>query len=222
VTILYFKCKKCNKEFDFDVGKISDFVNKRFRMENGPACPLCGNSEESNILLLDKNTPELQELLNKEARKRAIRTYKHGELICYEAIFGGSSMLHIEFRDGEYKIGDYYCVNPLCDCSEVVLHAFHTHSDLDMPLWKFVYDYKLNKLSEREDITEEDSQEVIKKLQNEDKDIFSKRHLELKKELRHPLHNKFFKNKKSLLKIGRNDPCPCGSGKKYKKCCLKL
>ncbi|HIZ71748.1 MAG TPA: SEC-C domain-containing protein [Candidatus Atopostipes pullistercoris] len=22
-------------------------------------------------------------------------------------------------------------------------------------------------------------------------------------------------------KIGRNDPCPCGSGKKYKKCCMK-
>jgi len=22
-------------------------------------------------------------------------------------------------------------------------------------------------------------------------------------------------------KIGRNDPCPCGSGLKYKKCCLK-
>ncbi|MBK1707338.1 SEC-C metal-binding domain-containing protein [Halochromatium glycolicum] len=20
-------------------------------------------------------------------------------------------------------------------------------------------------------------------------------------------------------KVGRNDPCPCGSGKKYKKCC---
>jgi hypothetical protein len=22
--------------------------------------------------------------------------------------------------------------------------------------------------------------------------------------------------------VGRNDPCPCGSGKKYKKCCQKL
>jgi hypothetical protein len=22
-----------------------------------------------------------------------------------------------------------------------------------------------------------------------------------------------------MMKIGRNDPCPCGSGKKYKKCC---
>ena len=25
----------------------------------------------------------------------------------------------------------------------------------------------------------------------------------------------------SSLKINRNDPCPCGSGKKYKKCCLQ-
>ena len=24
------------------------------------------------------------------------------------------------------------------------------------------------------------------------------------------------------MKIGRNDNCPCGSGKKYKKCCLKM
>lgn len=23
-------------------------------------------------------------------------------------------------------------------------------------------------------------------------------------------------------KLGRNDPCPCGSGRKYKQCCLKL
>lgn len=24
------------------------------------------------------------------------------------------------------------------------------------------------------------------------------------------------------VKIGRNDPCPCGSGKKYKNCCMSL
>jgi uncharacterized protein YecA (UPF0149 family) len=24
----------------------------------------------------------------------------------------------------------------------------------------------------------------------------------------------------SKIKIGRNDKCPCGSGKKYKKCCM--
>jgi len=27
--------------------------------------------------------------------------------------------------------------------------------------------------------------------------------------------------KKSTTKVGRNDPCPCGSGKKYKHCCGK-
>jgi preprotein translocase subunit SecA len=27
------------------------------------------------------------------------------------------------------------------------------------------------------------------------------------------------KQAKADEKIGRNDPCPCGSGKKYKKCC---
>jgi len=28
------------------------------------------------------------------------------------------------------------------------------------------------------------------------------------------------KPKKNKHKIGRNDPCPCGSGLKYKKCCM--
>jgi hypothetical protein len=26
----------------------------------------------------------------------------------------------------------------------------------------------------------------------------------------------------SRVKIGRNDPCPCGSGRKYKKCCMRI
>ena len=26
---------------------------------------------------------------------------------------------------------------------------------------------------------------------------------------------------RAAAKVGRNDPCPCGSGKKYKKCCGK-
>lgn len=37
--------------------------------------------------------------------------------------------------------------------------------------------------------------------------------------------NAFLKKRKTLVrdykKIGRNDPCPCGSGLKYKNCCLK-
>ena len=29
------------------------------------------------------------------------------------------------------------------------------------------------------------------------------------------------KKSSSVTSVGRNDPCPCGSGKKFKKCCLK-
>jgi uncharacterized protein YchJ len=30
----------------------------------------------------------------------------------------------------------------------------------------------------------------------------------------------YLSNNKSSRKVGRNDSCPCGSRKKYKKCCL--
>jgi tetratricopeptide (TPR) repeat protein len=30
----------------------------------------------------------------------------------------------------------------------------------------------------------------------------------------------FYESIEIMAKIGRNEPCPCGSGKKYKKCCL--
>ncbi len=39
-----------------------------------------------------------------------------------------------------------------------------------------------------------------------------------KKEIRMKLHQE---SHVTVEKIGRNDPCPCGSGKKYKKCCGK-
>lgn len=31
-----------------------------------------------------------------------------------------------------------------------------------------------------------------------------------------------FQNREAIMnaKVGRNDPCPCGSGKKYKQCCM--
>ncbi|MDR2728842.1 MAG: SEC-C domain-containing protein [Chitinispirillales bacterium] len=28
--------------------------------------------------------------------------------------------------------------------------------------------------------------------------------------------------RKNYSDVGRNDPCPCGSGKKFKKCCMGL
>ncbi len=37
---------------------------------------------------------------------------------------------------------------------------------------------------------------------------------EIEKEIKEKVVQRF------VMKIGRNEPCPCNSGKKYKKCCL--
>ncbi|MBM4294139.1 MAG: preprotein translocase subunit SecA [Deltaproteobacteria bacterium] len=58
-----------------------------------------------------------------------------------------------------------------------------------------------------------------------------KPHQEIPEEARKPEHQLAYSHgngggaaapaKKDSKKVGRNDPCPCGSGKKYKKCCGK-
>ncbi len=42
-----------------------------------------------------------------------------------------------------------------------------------------------------------------------------------KKKITNESEEKIKKSPKRVKKIGRNDPCPCGSGKKYKNCCGK-
>ena len=54
---------------------------------------------------------------------------------------------------------------------------------------------------------------------------FGKRHDKLKKEVKEDIKRKIEEKGISLekpeqRKLGRNEPCHCGSGKKYKKCCL--
>jgi uncharacterized protein YecA (UPF0149 family) len=37
----------------------------------------------------------------------------------------------------------------------------------------------------------------------------------------HHHHGSVVTYQRAAPKVGRNDACPCGSGKKYKKCCLE-
>jgi len=55
-------------------------------------------------------------------------------------------------------------------------------------------------------------------LQNIDNSIVE---MLLKAELRRTEPQKRIIIQEKTKKVGRNDPCPCGSGLKYKKCCGK-
>lgn len=62
-------------------------------------------------------------------------------------------------------------------------------------------------------------EEKLKEKDNE-KEIRSKELSDLSEKMMSILKQKD-SNKSVSKKIGRNDPCPCGSGKKYKRCCLR-
>ena len=68
-------------------------------------------------------------------------------------------------------------------------------------------------------ISDESAQNQSKKSKKSQKFLSGETVLQKRKEI-----EKSYKKTKTVVKektVGRNEPCPCGSGKKYKKCCGK-
>jgi hypothetical protein len=131
---------------------------------------------------------------------------------------------------------DLYCTNPHCGCDNITLEFFSTTEDDDL-----LYDeidstvtvsYNTGEIvtSHREPHAKLDPLELFAQLKLEYPDVlerFRKRHETIKKiyEKREELtstQKQDLSTEKPInqIKVGRNDPCPCGSGKKYKKCCI--
>lgn len=66
-------------------------------------------------------------------------------------------------------------------------------------------------------------EKLIEKLIEETSVPESERAANMLAQLEADLYGKSGKSneKSTASKVGRNDPCPCGSGKKYKRCCGK-
>lgn len=87
--------------------------------------------------------------------------------------------------------------------------------------------------SEREsklDAVEEEYKDALINVRRIEKTLLEKEYKDTQKELENTLKNYkrmntkidlLSKNENASLKVYPNDPCPCGSGKKFKKCCGK-
>jgi len=219
MAILNFKCKKCENGFDLNIGRVKFSDNNRIQMERKPICPLCEKSSENVVVLSELNKERLQNLYDQSIRKKVLRRVRPGQILSYPSIFGSSSIIQLSFQENYFYVYDNYCVNPICECSDVILDFNTKGAEYLSPYCKIVYDYKLDTVKET-DLNDEEAQEIIVALLSKDKEIFYKRHQELKKEVMINISRKLFKNSIAKIKVGRNEPCPCGSGKKYKKCCL--
>jgi hypothetical protein len=149
--------------------------------------------------------------------------------------------LQIEFRYGEirYLVDTLYCVRPNCGCTAINL-LFHAHKDgepvdgTESPV--IAYDYASGKHSVESpgQNVPHPSEELLGQLKTHVpalNKLLKERHTRFKAMYRGYLDRNGIRAspRRSLgrtpvtipaaQQVGRNEPCPCGSGKKFKKCC---
>ncbi len=132
-------------------------------------------------------------------------------------------------NDGvEHMLIDHYCLRRRCDCTEVCVEfapLTEEHSlgegvivaniDYHSRKWKNAEgELPLTDAKRLKEITEGSISDFYSKL--------TKRHAKLRSIYRHcyKRHIAALAEEPQLAAIGRNDPCPCGSGKKFKRCCM--
>lgn len=156
-----------------------------------------------------------------------------GTMVGYSEIFPFARAFEFEIGKGQWLVDDQYCVDPDCDCRETVLQFVHVpepsarEQDIDGPAAVARYDYRTGRVKTvaRPAFKYPRLKRLIAAMKGAhptfDADV-EKRHNTLKDLYRRAL-TKAEKDAvpfvRQSAKIGRNDPCPCGSGKKYKKCC---
>jgi hypothetical protein len=137
------------------------------------------------------------------------------------------------YDGSRFLVTDQYCTNAKCHCNAVVLSFFRL-SDRETQTPEFIFrlhldslDYKMEQINCDPDkiagIVKRflDKQGVLETLRHryrEMKKDGGKSHMKRITETEGKDHNPE-PRRVAEPKAGRNDPCPCGSGKKYKKCC---
>ena len=153
-----------------------------------------------------------------------------GSCFGYSEIYGDSDSekFIFEYKDRKYFVDDQYCTTPECKCNEVVLSFINIIPDRDKQEAQFVLRVPLGKGDYVIEFSNNINRDEIKQIFNRymehihDIGLMRNRYTKMreygkKRFLRQNLKQDTPKVVSS--KVGRNDPCLCGSGKKYKKCC---
>ena len=160
---------------------------------------------------------------------------KDGLMTGYHDIFPYAENIEMKIDDILYVLDDQYCLSSTCGCTGVGITflarknmtALNPRNSLFI-----IFDYKKNsyEIVNRGAKNIDPPQLLVKEIiRNRFGEIFKNRHKKLR-----TLYDNFRKKKRggrqanSMIiskpngeaKTGRNSPCPCGSGKKYKKCCM--
>lgn len=150
----------------------------------------------------------------------------------YAEVFGDRDLdkFRFAYEDVDYFVDDQYCANPDCRCNEVILTFIEIVPEKPVQEAKFVVRMPLNKWRYKVEYNQQLGYREIEKIykcfaehMSNDAGLLKKRYQKMK-EFGKMRRARRIKARPVInhQKVGRNDLCPCGSGKKYKKCCGKL
>ena len=129
-----------------------------------------------------------------------------------------------EIENLSYEAADYYCVRPGCNCDTIAVRFFGVgEGEHDSMIGEVLVEASSNEVVGTDNapgkhrtlvelFTAYESQHDLSALSRRNEEMLSigpELHALRKRQLR----------ASSGGSVGRNTPCPCGSGKKYKKCC---
>lgn len=144
-----------------------------------------------------------------------------------------------DLPQGLYAFLELYCDNPDCACQQVVIKIVKQSSenldyfeDSKKPIVTLRYKWNLPLSDQNPRLDKEDYQSKLADMGRQVfvnyveaaphyNDELASRFQLMKKEYDPRAVNR--KQKKKIdkrIQVGRNDPCFCGSGKKFKKCCI--
>jgi hypothetical protein len=152
-------------------------------------------------------------------------TIENHAMISWYEVFPYSEQIIKDNNNTQYLLDDQYCLRSDCNCTQTALSIIELKNNeiVQKEHTACYFNYNKNTIEPLDGPVTENIIELITKYGYELKKEYKKRHEILRKLYRDYRKRANITKKKTILnpgRPGRNDPCPCGSGKKYKKCCL--
>ncbi len=215
-----------------------------FDLDTGTIEPISARSSDGGLVAWFREVakdPEVVQLLQRrlvKARGPAPpppdldpRDWKPGDMLSYGEVFSDVPDDSFEHDGRWFDVVDLHCVEPDCDCDEAVLLFMEIPPDAPpdkaVDLGAVHVEVSTGKSTEFQPDDEADPRMLQRAW-----DAFSATHRtvnwlgdrrrrlrEVGPEIRRRWDERHAA--KPSPAVGRNDPCPCGSGRKYKKCCGK-
>jgi SEC-C motif len=221
---------------DLDTRGIDELFAKRATTEAmAYGVGLLAAMDEANFALLDSIHYTMKNRICEEAAPSEVKARfdfdeieRSSLMQAYNDILPFGDRFMVAVGGADYVLLDQYCVRPGCKCTDAYLNVFPVEDrgklpgatgvvsvDYDAARWEPVAGEPLAcDTAELRRQMESASPGLYKRLRARHKKVRAIyahcRRREL--EARHAVQD--------AAPVGRNDPCPCGSGKKYKKCCV--